>query len=69
MTHQAESTILDTVVTTILDNGFDGLVEAVTMLPNEAMKIESSRFLRAAPWICWKIMGYSHAIHNRGKPR
>jgi len=32
MTHQAESTILDTVVTTILDNGFDGLAKAVTML-------------------------------------
>jgi hypothetical protein len=31
MTHQAESTILDTVVTTILDNGFDGLAVAVTM--------------------------------------
>jgi len=32
MTHQAESTLLDTVVTTILDNGFDGLAKAVTML-------------------------------------
>ena len=50
MPHQTESTTLDAVVETILANGFDGLAEAVTVLLNEAMKIERSKFLRAAPW-------------------
>lgn len=50
MTHQTENTILDTVVGTILANGFDGLAEAVTILLNEAMQIERSKFLKAAPW-------------------
>ena len=50
MTHQTESTILNSVVETILANGFDGMGEAMTVLFNEAMKIERSKFLRAAPW-------------------
>jgi len=50
MTHRTEGTILNTVVETILANGFDGMGEAMTVLLNEAMKIERSKFLRADPW-------------------
>ncbi len=50
MTHQPEPTIIDKVIETIIANGIDGLGEAFTLLFNEAMKIERSKVLRAAPW-------------------
>lgn len=50
MTHQPEPTIIDGVIETIINNGIEGLGEAFTLLFNEAMKIERSKVLCAAPW-------------------
>lgn len=50
MTHQPESTIIDSVLESIINNGIEGLGDAFTLLFNEAMKIERSQTLRAAPW-------------------
>jgi hypothetical protein len=54
------------VVETILTNGLDGLADAVTLLIKEAMKIEHSKFLKAAPWQRTEEQnGYSNGFKNK----
>jgi transposase-like protein len=50
MTHRKDDTTFDTVMETLIGNGMDGMAEAMTLLMNEAMKIERSRFLGADPY-------------------
>ena len=41
---------INSVIELIADQGFDGLSEAVTLLINEAMKMERSKHLKAEPY-------------------
>ena len=50
MTHQADSTVLTEAMEQIIEHGLDGFSDAMTIVLNEAMRIERSRVLRAAPW-------------------
>ncbi len=50
MTQQKEDTAIDTVLEIINSNGLEGLGEAVSILINEAMKVERSAVLKAHPW-------------------
>ena len=50
MTHENDNSALSTALEQIIENGFEGLDTAVSILINEAMKIERSRVLEAEPW-------------------
>ena len=50
MTHENDNRELSTALEQIIENGFEGLDTAVSILINEAMKIERSRVLEAEPW-------------------
>lgn len=50
MTHAAESTAIDHVLQLLADEGFDGMAQALQLLLNEAMKLERSQTLGAAPY-------------------
>jgi transposase-like protein len=50
MTHQLQTTALDQMTELLVENGFDGLAQAVVVLLNEVMKIERSHALGAAPY-------------------
>jgi transposase-like protein len=50
MTHAAESTALDHVLQLLADEGFDGMAHAIQILLNEAMKLERTATLGAAPY-------------------
>ncbi len=50
MTQQKENTAIRTIFEIINSDGMDGLGEAVSILINEAMKIERSSALNAQPW-------------------
>lgn len=50
MTHHVDNTLLDAVCELLEAYGFDGLAEATTIVLNEAMKVERSRHLQAAPY-------------------
>ena len=50
MTQLGQDTAIETVFEIINEYGFDGLAEAVSILINEAMKIERSAALNAHPW-------------------
>lgn len=50
MTHQADSTVIESVVQLLTDNGLPQLADAVRLLLNEAMRIERSQVLEAAPY-------------------
>lgn len=50
MTHESNSTVLTEAMEQVIEHGLDGLGEAMTILLNEAMRIERSRALQAAPW-------------------
>ncbi len=50
MAHEKDYRAIDHVMKLIIDNGFDGLDQAVSILINEAMKVERSHALNAAPW-------------------
>ena len=50
MTHQREDTTFASVLETLIENGLDGMAEAVSLLMNEAMRIERSRYLGAEPY-------------------
>jgi len=49
VTHQSESSTLDTVLESIATQGLGGIADAIRVLVNEAMKIERSAFLGAGP--------------------
>ena len=50
MTHEQEATVVSEAVQLLLEEGLEGLGAAVSVLLNEAMKIERSRALDAEPW-------------------
>ncbi len=50
MTHQKDNTVIAQVLEELIENGMEGLESAVSILINEAMKVERSRALGADPW-------------------
>ena len=50
MTHDIDSTALAEAMEQLIEHGMEGLSGALTILLNEAMKIERSRALQAFPW-------------------
>jgi len=50
MTHHLDNILLESICELLDEYGFDGLGEAVTIVLNEAMKVERARHLRAAPY-------------------
>ncbi len=47
--HEPDSTTVGSVLRTLIDNGLDGMAQALETLMNEAMKLERAEFLGAAP--------------------
>ena len=50
MTHQEHFNVCNDVVELLAENGFDGMAQAIEILMNEAMKLERSETLQAAPY-------------------
>ena len=50
MTHAKDDSAISTALEQIIENGFEGLDTAVSILINEAMRSERSRVLAAEPW-------------------
>ncbi|MDA0657967.1 MAG: IS256 family transposase [Planctomycetota bacterium] len=50
MTHASQSNVCQSAVQVLTEFGFDGLAAALQLLLNEAMKVERSQFLGAAPY-------------------
>lgn len=50
MTHDNQSTVLDSLIQLLAEHGFEGMAEAITILMNEAMKLERSEALEAEPY-------------------
>ena len=50
MAQHADNTLLESICELLDEYGFDGLAEAVTVMLNEAMKVERARHLQAAPY-------------------
>ena len=50
MTHDIDSTALAEAMEQLIEHGIEGLGAATTILLNEAMKVERSQALQAAPW-------------------
>jgi putative transposase len=50
MTHHEQNTAIGQMLEVVIENGLEGLEEAVSILLNEAMKVERSRALGAEPW-------------------
>jgi transposase-like protein len=50
MTHLSQSNVCQSAIQVLAESGFDGLAKALELLFNEAMKIERTEFLGAAPY-------------------
>ncbi len=50
MTHAKDDSAISMAFEQIIENGLEGLDKAVSILINEAMRIERSRVLEAGPW-------------------
>jgi len=50
MTHPPQDSAIRAAMESLIENGLDGMGEALRILMNEAMKIERSEFLHAAPY-------------------
>lgn len=50
MTHQKDNTAIGQMLEAVISDGLEGLETAVSILLNEAMKVERSRALGAEPW-------------------
>ena len=50
MTHPSEDSAIRAAMESLIDNGLDGLGEALRILMNEAMKIERTDFLQAGSY-------------------
>ena len=50
MTHPSEDKAIRTAMERLIENGLDGMGEAIRILMNEAMKIERSDYLQATPY-------------------
>ncbi len=49
MAHQPDNSVIETVVQLLCENGLDRRAEVVRMMLNEAMRLERSQVLEAAP--------------------
>jgi transposase-like protein len=58
MTHQTQTNAFDTLMELLAEQGFDGMAQAITLLLNEAMKLERAEALGAVP--------YQRTEHRRG---
>ena len=58
MTHQTQTNSFDTLMELLAEQGFDGMAQAITLLLNEAMKLERAEALGAAL--------YQRTEHRRG---
>ncbi len=66
MAQQQEDTIIRTVLEIINENGLEGIGEAVSILINEAMKVERSSVLNARPWERTEYRsGYANGFKNK----
>ena len=50
MAHQADSSVIETVVQLLCENGLSHMAEAMRLMLNEAMRIERSQALEADPY-------------------
>jgi len=50
MAHQADSSVIETVVQLLCENGLSHMADAMRLMLNEAMRIERSQALEAAPY-------------------
>lgn len=50
MTHHIDHTAISQALEEVINHGIDGLQSAMSLLINEAMKVERSRSLGAGPW-------------------
>jgi transposase-like protein len=50
MTCDVQNTQFNMALELLIDNGFDGMADAISILMNTAMQIERSRYLRAEPY-------------------
>ena len=50
MTHPPEDSAIRAAMESLIENGLDGMGEAIRILMNEAMKIEHTDFLQATPY-------------------
>ncbi len=50
MTCEVQNTQFDMAMELLIDNGLDGMADAISMLMNTAMQIERSRYLQAEPY-------------------
>ncbi len=66
MTHEKNDSALFKAMEQIIENGFEGLDTAISILINEAMKIERSRALGADPWQrCSTRKGYANGFKDK----
>lgn len=66
MTQQKEDTAIRTIFEIINSDGMEGLGDAVSILINEAMKVERSSALNAQPWQRTENrMGYANGFKNK----
>lgn len=66
MTQQKEDTAIRTIFEIINSEGIEGLGDAVSILINEAMKVERSSALNAQPWQRTENrMGYANGFKNK----
>jgi len=50
MTHQADCSVIETVVQLLCENGLSHMADAMRLMLNEAMRIERSQALEAGPY-------------------
>ena len=61
MTCQTENTQFELAMELLIENGFDGMARAISILLNAAMRIERSRYLHAKPYErCDSRRGYAN---------
>jgi len=66
MTHRNNNTVIEQALEEIISHGVDGLENAVSILINEAMKVERSRALGAEPWQRTATrQGYANGFKDR----
>lgn len=66
MAHPADSSVIDTVVQLLTENGLPHMAEAVRLLLNEAMRIERSQVLEATPYQrTEKRRGYANGYKDK----
>ena len=66
MTHRSDDTTIANVMEMFIANGLDGMAEAVSVLMNEAMKLERSSFLQADPFErSSKRQGYANGFKDK----